>query len=311
MQALLDVILPVFLLIGAGYLAAWKGGFGESAVDGLMKFTQNFAIPCLLFRGIWQLDLGPDFNPWLIVSFYTGSVTGFTVGLLGGRFLFQRDWEDAIAIGFCCLFANSVMLGLPLTERAYGEGALQANYVIIALHSPICYGIGITTMEVYRAGRDKLPGAQVPARVLKAMFRNALVIGISLGVMANLTDAQLPAVITDALDLMIRSALPAALFGMGGVLYRYKPEGDFRVIAFICAVSLLLHPAITFTLGTLTGLSTEAKRSAVLTAAMAPGINTYVFANMYGRARRVAASGVLIATSLSLLTAWVWLSLLP
>ena len=57
--------------------------------------------------------------------------------------------------------------------------------------------------------------------------------------------------------------------------------------------------------------STDALRSAVLTAAMAPGINSYVFANMYGRARRVAASSVLIATSVSVGTIWVWLHILP
>ena len=61
----------------------------------------------------------------------------------------------------------------------------------------------------------------------------------------------------------------------------------------------------------MTGISTEAFRSAVLTAAMAPGINTYVFANMYGRARRVAASSVLIATGLSVITIWLWLAVLP
>ena len=44
---------------------------------------------------------------------------------------------------------------------------------------------------------------------------------------------------------------------------------------------------------------------------MAPGINAYVFANMYGRARRVAASSVLIATALSIGTVWLWLSALP
>ncbi|WGW03373.1 AEC family transporter [Tropicibacter oceani] len=309
MQALLDVILPVFLVIGAGYGAVWKGWFSDSAVDGLMSFTQSFAIPCLLFRAIWTLDLGPDFNPWLLVSFYTGSLTCFIAGLLGARLLFDRDWEDAVAIGFCCLFANSVMIGLAITERAYGVDALQANYVIVAVHSPFCYGIGITAMEIVRA--KGAPARQLPAKVLRAMFRNALVIGIGLGALANVTDITLPGTVTDALDMMIRAALPAALFGMGGVLCRYKPQGDGRVIAYICAISLILHPAITWTLGSLTGLSTQAFRSAVLTAAMAPGINTYVFANIYGRARRVAASSVLFATALSVLTAWVWLSILP
>ncbi len=308
MQALLDVILPVFMVIGFGYLAAWRGLMSESGVDGLMIFTQQFAIPCLLFRAIWTLDLGQNFDPLLLVSFYTGSATGFALGLLVARYVFGRDWEDAVAIGFCCLFANSLMLGIPITERAYGADKLSANYAIIAMHSPFCYGIGITAMEIARARGGS--ARHLPLTVLKAMFRNALVIGIMLGLAFNLANLSLPDTVTGALDMMIRTALPVALFGMGGVLYRYRPEGDLRVIGFVCAVVLLLHPAITFTLGTLFELPQDGLRSAVLTAAMAPGINAYVFANMYGRAKRVAASSVLIATALSVVTVWGWLHLL-
>ena len=44
---------------------------------------------------------------------------------------------------------------------------------------------------------------------------------------------------------------------------------------------------------------------------MAPGVNTYVFANMYGKAKRVAASSVLFGTALSIVSVWVWLAVLP
>lgn len=309
MQALIDVILPVFILIGAGYVAVWRKLFPEAGVDGLMVFTQQFAIPCLLFRAIWTLDLGQSFHPLLLIAFYTGSATGFALGLLAGRYVFRRDWEDSVAIGFCCLFANSLLLGLAITERAYGSDALEANYAIIALHSPFCYCIGITAMEIARARGSS--AAALPAKVLKAMLHNALVIGILLGAAFNMLGLGLPGPVTDALDMMVRTALPAALFGMGGVLYRYRPDGDFRIIGFVCAVALVVHPTITWTLGSLFHLSTTEFRSAVITAAMAPGVNAYVFANMYGRARRVAASSVLIATGLSILTTWVWLALLP
>jgi len=110
---------------------------------------------------------------------------------------------------------------------------------------------------------------------------------------------------------MTRAALPAALFGLGGVLYRYRPEGDMRTILFVVAVSLLLHPIIVWFLGRGVGLNVYEVRSAILTSAMAPGINAYVFANMYGRARRVAASSVLLATAISVLTVWAWLAVLP
>ena len=44
---------------------------------------------------------------------------------------------------------------------------------------------------------------------------------------------------------------------------------------------------------------------------MAPGVNAYLFADMYGAAKRVAASSVLIATAVSLLTIWAWIAILP
>ena len=52
-------------------------------------------------------------------------------------------------------------------------------------------------------------------------------------------------------------------------------------------------------------------RSAVVTGAMAPGVNAYIFANIYGHAKRVAASSVLLSTALTIVTAWVWLQVLP
>jgi len=307
-QALIEVVLPVFLVIGFGYGAVWRGLFSDSAVDGLMAFSQNFAIPCLLFVAIMRLELAVLLDGWLLLSFYTGATAGFLVGLFGARILFARPWPDCIAIGFCCLFSNSVLLGLPITERAYGTGALEPNYAIIALHSPFCYALGITVMEVVRnSGRGLRATA---GRVLRAMFSNALVIGIALGFAVNVSGVPVPGVLAEALDLMVRAAIPAALFALGGVLYRYRPEGDLRAIGFVCAVSLILHPLIVWGMGTAVALSEEAFRSAVVTAAMAPGVNAYVFANMYGCAKRVAASSVLLATGLSILSVWMWLALL-
>jgi predicted permease len=310
MIGILSVVLPVFLLIGAGYLAVWRKLFPDTAVDGLMVFTQKFAIPCLLFSGVASLDLGEEFDFALMGAFYAGSTVNFILGMLGARFLFGRPWPDCVAIGFVPMFANSVLLGLPITERAYGADALAANFAIVSVHAPFCYLVGITTMEIVKSGGVR--GLATLRLVVRAMFRNALMIGVGLGFIVNLSGLVVPGVMQDALDLMIRAALPAALFGLGGILYRYKPEGDVLIVAFVCALALLLHPAVAYTLGsTVAGLSEAQLRSAVVTAAMAPGINSYLFADMYGVARRVAATTVLAGTALSVLTASAWIALLP
>lgn len=307
-QNLIDVILPVFLVIGSGYAATRAGYFKFEHIDGLMKFTQGFAIPCLLFKAIANLDLSASFNPALLASFYAAAGLCFIAGFVGARFLFARDWEDSVAIGFCCLFSNSVLLGLPITERAYGPENLAGNYAIIAFHAPFCYGVGITLMEIIRNRGGG--GAKTVRAVLSAMFKNVLILGIVLGFVFNVGGLPVPEIVDSALSLIIRAALPAALFALGGVLVQYKPEGDLRTIAYVCCISLLLHPTLVWVFGKSLSLQQDLFRSGVMNASMAPGFNAYIFANMYGRAKRVAASSVLIATGTSILTVWMWLTLL-
>lgn len=312
MSALFDVVLPVFLVLGFGYLAAWRGLFSDSAVDGVMRFAQNFAVPILLFQSIAKLDLSAEFNPPMLFSFYAGAFAAFGLGVLGAR-LMGRAPEDAVAIGFVCLFSNSLLLGVPITERAYGAGALAGNWAIISIHSPLLYTFGITVMEFTRARGQQLSLGRVALRALTGVLRTPLVIGILTGLTMNLLGQAglvLPQGFWEAIAMMARAGLPAALFALGGILFRYRPEGDTRIIVMCCMASLILHPAITYGLGRAFGLDLAAMRSAVVTAAMAPGVNAYLFASIYGVATRVAASTVLAATAASILTISVWLMIL-
>lgn len=314
MSALFTIILPVFLIVGFGYLVSWRGWFRPEGVDGLMSFAQNFAVPTLLFASMARLDLGTEFRVHLLIPFYAGAFSSFLVAWAGAKFIFKRPPMDCVVIGFVCLFSNTLLLGVPITERAYGPDALAGNWAIIAMHSPLLYTFGITVMEFTRARGSDLSVGRVALRALSGVLRTSLVIGILLGLTTNLlmqAGLVLPTGFWDGVDMIGRAALPAALFGLGGVLYRYRPEGDMATIAMCCACSLILHPAITFGMGHLFGLDVSGMRSAVLTGAMAPGINAYLFANIYGAAKRVAASTVLVATAISTLSIWMWLAILP
>jgi malonate transporter and related proteins len=312
LTALLDVILPVFLVISFGYVMARAHWMDDSAIDGIMRYAQNFAAPVLLFKSVAALDLSLAYNPGLMLSFYLAALASFAIGVAGARLLFHRPAADCVAIGFACLFSNSLLLGVPITERAYGTAALAGNFAIISIHSPLFYGIGITCMELVRARGLGLSPAALARKVVRAIVTQPLVIGIIAGFAVNLSGLPFPAVAQSAVDMIAASAIPAALFGLGGVLTRYRTEGDRATIAMICGISLILHPTLAYTLGRFVfELDTPALRSVVMTACMAPGVNAYVFANLYGVAKRVNASAVLIATALSILTILGWLHILP
>ena len=314
MSALFNTILPVFLIVGFGYTVAWRGLFPAAAVDGLMRFAQNFAVPTLLFSSMANLNLGAEFRAVLLVPFYAGAIASYLAGWAGAKYIFKRPPTDCVAIGFVCLFSNSLLLGVPITERAYGPEALDGNWAIIALHSPMLYTFGIVMMEFTRAKGSDLSVGQVALRTLIGISRTPMVIGIACGLLMNVlmsVGLVMPEGFWAAVDMIAKAALPAALFGLGGILMRYRPEGDMLAIAMCCGCALILHPAITFGLGKLVGLDTAGMRSAVMTAAMAPGVNAFLFADLYASARRVAASAVLMATAVSILTIWMWLAILP
>ncbi len=307
---LIDVVLPVFLVIAAGYVATRFGFFKSSAVDGLMVFTQGFAVPCLLFRATMQLDLAEVLNAGMLLSYYIGAFVAFVLGITGARVLFKRRPGEAVVFGFGAMYSNTVLLGLPITERAYGAEALTANFAIIAIHAPLGYGLGITVMEFARADGKSFGGTV--KSVLSAMFKNPLMMGIGLGFIVNIMDISLPGAVVDGLDLMIQAALPAAIFGLGGALVRYKINDKLSQISLLVVLSLLVHPAVTWLLATQVFVISEAMlRSVVVTAAMAPGLNVFLFATQYQRATGVMSSAVLVCTILSIFTATFWLSLLP
>jgi malonate transporter and related proteins len=101
------------------------------------------------------------------------------------------------------------------------------------------------------------------------------------------------------------------LVSIGFSLTRYQLKTEISESLMISALSLIVHPLVAFVLAEyVLGLSPEYVRVAVLLAAMPPGMNVYIFATMYERAVALAASSVLIATTLSVATITVWLYIL-
>jgi predicted permease len=305
---ILDVVAPVFIVVGAGYLSVRTAFFADVHIDQLMKFAIQIAIPCLLFRAASTIDLAAAFDWRLLLSYYAAAITCFIAGFVLVRYLFKRRPGEAVAIAFSALFSNLVLLGLPISERAWGADSLAPNFALVSVNAPICYLVGITAMEILRA--DGRGAAETARIVLAAMFRNSIMIGIALGFIVNLGDIPLPVALVGALDLLARASLPVALFALGGVLTRYRLSRSLGEAGVITTLSLGVQPALVLLFATQLQLPEATTRSIVLMAAVPPGLNAYLFASMYNRGLGAAASTVLLATLLSVFSVSAWLAFL-
>jgi predicted permease len=146
---------------------------------------------------------------------------------------------------------------------------------------------------------------------MTALARQPNMIALVLGLAVNLSGLRLPGFLAATLDTISHAALPVSLFALGGVMSRLRLRGSIGASLFVAVISLVVRPAIVLALGLLAfDLSQASLRSAVLTAAMAPGVNSFLFANLYERGRDVAANSVLLGTGALVLTAPAWITLL-
>ena len=283
-QTIATIIIPVFIIIALGYSATLFKFLEISEIQILTKFAQNIALPCLLFINLYKLDLNSVFSLNLLLTFYLSASISFVIGILIGYYFFLKNLANSIPIGFCCLFSNSLLLGLPITELALGTEALESNFIIVAFHAPFCYLLGISAMEISINGNKNLLIAC--KKILKSILSNALTVGIILGFLFNVSHIPIPYFLTDALNLLAKAGIPIALFALGGILTQYKEKliNSLPQSIMIACISLFIQPLLTVYFGkNIFTISEEELKSAVITAAMAPGVNAFIFSNMYKR----------------------------
>jgi predicted permease len=305
MLDIFNVIIPVFAIIALGYLAVRFRLYPAEGTRGLVAFVNNFATPCLLCLAMLNSDFSTTFNPEVIIPFYAGSIFSLVCGGLIARFAFRQRPGESVSSGFSAMFTNTVLVGIPVIQRAYGVGALPTVFSIIAFHAPMLITLGMLIMELVR--RDGAPLGKTLLVALLRVVQNPLLWGIVAGALANRFGVKLPEAGTAFLTMMSTAVLPVALFGLGGALNEYRLSDSWAQASVNSLFKLLVHPAIVYVLTVvILHVPIEYARYAVLLAAMPAGINVYVFATYYDRAVNVAANVVLISTVASVATITVW-----
>lgn len=309
MFSVLNVVAPVFVLIGLGYLAVRLKLYPSQGVPGLISYVNSFATPCLLFRAMSEVELASAFNFAVIGPFYLGAFAIMAIGAVMAAHAFKRRPGEAIAVGFSATFTNTVLVGIPLVQRAYGEQAMPIVYSIVGLHAPILLTLGMFVMELARRDGGKVSTALFEG--LRKSLKNPILIGIAAGLVANVAGYRVSGVVDDVTLLLASTVMPVALFGLGGALNQYRLADTWGQALAMTMLKLVVHPIIAWVLMVpVLGVDPEIARYGVLLAAMPAGINVYIFATYYNRAVDVAANTILLTTTLSLVTITGWLLIL-
>jgi malonate transporter and related proteins len=302
MLSTLSVVLPIFALIFAGWLARRIGVLGPHATTELNRFVVYLALPALLFDIIAHARWDDIWQPGFVAAFGLGAMLVFVLTILV-RLRRPRHLADAAIDGLNAGYANTGFVGFPLALVALGREALAPTLVATIITVCILFAIAIVLIET--GLQTERRGKQLVVKVAGSLCRNPLLAAPVLGAMLPLSGLAIPAPAESFLKLLGGAASPCALVALGLFLAekRNASQQDAGSAALLVGFKLVLQPVVTWLLASLVfGLSPFLTHAAVLLAALPTGTGPFMLAEFYRREATITSSVVLTSTILSVLT---------
>lgn len=301
MLSILSLVLPVFALIGCGYLVRRTGAIGPQAVSELNRVVVYLALPALLFDVMAHAEPS-ELAQWGFI-FAFGLACGvvfygtLTVSLLSGRSLGTASLDGLIGS-----YANTAYMGFPVLLMLFGRESLVPVTIASILTVCVLFASAIVLIEVGRH-REIHPWHLV-GNVIASLARNPLLVAPVAGVLYGATGLGLPAAAEEFLKLLGGAASPLALVVIGLFLAerRTVTSREVRVSAVLATVKLFVHPALTWGLAALLSVPPKLAAMAVLLAALPTGTGPFMLAEFYKLPAVVTSAVILVSTLGALIT---------
>ena len=297
------IVAPVFALIAAGYAAVLFRFVSETAHKGISEFAFSIAIPALLFRTIVVSEFS-GVSPYRMWGAYYGALALTWIAALALSALLRKrreDREDGVVFAIGSVYGNIVMLGIPLTLSALGNQAAGPMALILSVNTPLLWLFG-TLQMAWTERKEPGSAASLILTILLDLARNPIMLAIGFGIIWRFTGLGLTHIVDKTVELLAQAGSPTALIALGINLVRFEIKGEKLSIAMMCALKLLLMPALAWLLAHLLKLPPMATGVVVLFAAMPTGANAYIFAAQYQRLVNPVSGAVALATILAAVT---------
>lgn len=303
MTILFGIIAPVFALIVMGAAAVRLRLLEMVAVRGMSDFVFYAAMPSLLFGSVAGAP------PLRLVdvagSFLAGAALLFLAAVIIARTVLRAQLAQASVFALNCVFGNTVMLGIPVIDAAYGREGVAYLLAVIAFHSGILLPLATVLIEADPASHGGRAG-RGPFAVMRAaapgLLRNPVVVSIVLAFLWRATGFAIPAPVQRLLGLLGAAGPPLALFCLGATLPRPTGWSDLREVSIAALFKLVLMPALVAVIAHAVGVSGVAFAVVVMASALPTGANAFLLARRFATMAEASASTVVVSTVLSIAT---------
>ncbi len=309
MEQLLGVVAPVFALIAMGWTAAQRVWIEPAGARGLTNFAYFAAMPALLFGSI--AGAPPLHLVHVAGSFLVGAVALLLISVFVAQRLMGLKLAPAAMFGLTGVYGNTVMMGVPVIQSAYGAAGVANLLAVVAFHSASLLPLATVMIET---GQGARPGLAATLRsVGRGLFTNPVVLSVLAAMLWRAASLPVPAPLHALLHLLGGAAAPVSLFCLGAAL---PPPGMLRGhlganglgLGAAVLTKLVVLPVVVGLIAHAAGVRGVAFSTVVVASAMPTGANAFLLARRMGTMAENTAAEVLLSTILSVVTLTALLS---
>ena len=297
------IVLPVFLILGAGYMLRRFGVFTEEGDRSLLGVLVKLFIPCLALDVIVgnKALIHPSNCIFPPLAGFATVALGYGICYMIGKLLLRRG-ESVRTFAALAGLQNYSYIPLPLCQALFDREVVGVLFA---------FNLGVD-LAMWTLGAALLSGGQ-SGRRWGAMFLNPPVLAVLASMLLNALGASawIPQALDNALHMLGMCAVPLGLLVTGAVLADHIKPGILRsgwdeiALGFFLRMGLL--PILILLAAVWLPVDPMLKKVLVVQSAMPAAVFPIVLAKMHGGEMPVALRVVLGTSIPSLITIPLWL----
>ena len=313
----------VLVLVAVGFTAAWLlPGEAHAMRRGISPLVYYITNPALMFLLLSNADLGAVLRTYTPIALITAAATGLLYAVVAGGLLRRRAGPVA-AGAMASSYVNAGNIGVPIALYAVGTAAPVVSVLIAQLLVIAPVYLSVFAWCRHRADRaadsaaaaanadgpdgadgadGTTGGASGLGVTLGRSLANPVTVATALGLLAATVSVDLPAVLSQPVEMLGNASVPLLLLLFGLSLRGQRPMGrEARAeVVLGTALKALVMPALAWAVARfLFGLDGIELLGVVLMAALPTAQNVFLFAGHF----RLATTSVRDITLLSMVLA--------
>ncbi len=293
---ILNIVLPVFLVIGLGYGVKRSTLVDDNFLFQLNKLVYYLALPLMLFYTIATADFTASFNGSLVAGLAIITVLGF-LGSYGYAAL--TGYSPAVRGTFsqCSFRGNIVYVGLAIVFNAYGDGGLASAGIVLGFIVPVFNFFSIVALLLPHQGSRVQPSV-----LLHQIAYNPLILASFVGIIWSFINLPIPSILEKALQIIAGMALPLALLSIGASFSLSKLKGDLKPAFIATGLKLVIMPLFAAALFVLLGVGGQDLAIGVIFAGAPTATAAYIFTQQMKGDAELSRAIIMLTTLFSIIS---------